>query len=125
MSKATPNNAFLAAISFITKDIIGDLLYFPVWWYSQGLKKTALGFWEQAKDMAKGLAIPVLARHLLKPMYGDYTRSGRIISFFMRIIQFAVLSVGVCIWSLILLVLLLAWIIVPVLIVYILIRQIF
>jgi len=125
MSKTAPNNAFLAAISFITKDIIGDILYFPLWWYSQGLKKTALGFWEQLKSMARGLALPVLARHLLKPMYGDYTRSGRVISFFMRIIQFAVLSVGVSIWALILLVLLIAWIAAPALIVYMLIRQIF
>lgn len=122
---ATQNNLFLNSLKFITKDIIGDILYFPLWWYSVGLIKVAKNFINQLISLINGFSLPILFRSLLKPMYGDYSKSGRIISFFMRIIHLTVLSLGVLVWSLVLLVLLLAWLIIPVLIVYNIIIQIF
>ncbi|MFH1598447.1 MAG: hypothetical protein ABIB97_05295 [Patescibacteria group bacterium] len=125
MAISSQNNLFVSSLKFIAKDIIGDILYFPIWWYSAGLKKLFMGLWNNLRSLASGLSLPILFRHLLKPMYGDYTKSGRAISLIMRLIQFAFLSVGVFIWAILLLTLALAWIILPIIIIYNVIFQIF
>lgn len=124
MAIDTQKSLFLSSLQFIAKDIIGDILYFPVWWYTVGLKKVYLGFWHQLISLINGFSLPILFRSILKPMYGDYTRSGRIISFFMRIIHVSVLTIGTVIWSIILMILFLAWMVIPAFIVYNIIFQI-
>ena len=63
-----------------------NILTFPIWWYTDGAgliwriskRKLALAI------RTSGLGI--FARHLTEPIYGDYTRTGRIVSFFLRIV---------------------------------------
>jgi hypothetical protein len=62
-----------------------NLLTFPWWWYSVG--------WSLVKTWTKreyffGLhktGLLIFARHLNEPLYGDYTKSGVVFSFFLRI----------------------------------------
>jgi len=125
MASSAQNNLFLSSLKFIAKDVIGDVLYFPVWWYSRGLKKTAVNLWNSLLRAINNFALPILVKSLFKPMYGDYSKSGRIISFFMRIIHLIALTVGVAIWAVVLLALLLAWIALPLFIVYNIFFQLF
>lgn len=78
----------LAAV--ITKtlflDTIRSIVYFPVWWYSHGLKKRFLGFISGLGALSHNLGLKIMFKYLFKPMFGERSRSGRIISFFMRLI---------------------------------------
>jgi hypothetical protein len=60
-------------------------LTFPLWWYTAGFGIV----WERARLQfrygLKKTAFRLFLRNLRHPLYGDYTRSGRIISFFLRI----------------------------------------
>lgn len=59
---------------------------FPLWWYTIGFGVV----WQRARQQfrygLKKTAFRLFLRNLRHPLYGDYTRSGRIISFFLRIV---------------------------------------
>ncbi len=61
-------------------------LTFPLWWYTIGLEVA----WDRAKKHfrygLKKTAFRLFLRNMRHPLYGDYTRSGRIISFFLRVV---------------------------------------
>ncbi|SRR6056297_776431 len=76
-------------LSFFKNIVLNSLvsiLYFPVWWYSIGLKKRISGFIQGMKRQIHDLALKIMFKYLFKPMYGETSVSGRIISFFMRLI---------------------------------------
>ena len=66
---------------------IFSLLYFPVWWYGKGLAKFLNFFKRTIEEIACPFVLKILIQNIVKPMYGDYSREGRIISFFMRIMH--------------------------------------
>lgn len=94
----TVMNSF-AAVPFL--DVLVDLVRFPVWWYSGGLR--AVGRWwrDALGDASDVLAIRVMAANLARPMYGDFSREGRLISFFLRLIWILVGSVLWLVWFLV------------------------
>lgn len=63
-----------------------DILYFPIFWYKKGLffisKKLFINF----KLSLKYSTLKSMIKNLFVPMYQDYTKSGKIISFFIRIV---------------------------------------
>jgi hypothetical protein len=79
-------NIVIQALKSIFIDIIGEVLFFPIWWYTQGLKRTTLWMWNSIIGSARNLALPSMFKSLFKPMFGQTDRQGRLISFFMRII---------------------------------------
>lgn len=68
-------------------DPISTLLYFPFWWYSKGLIRFLSFLKKTIEEIACPFVLKILVQNLIKPMYSDYSREGRIISFFMRIIH--------------------------------------
>ncbi|MBU1148496.1 hypothetical protein KKI23_00220 [Patescibacteria group bacterium] len=123
MAGITEKSLFLSSLKFITKDIVGDILFFPVWWYSFGFKKITLSLLNNWRSLASGLSITTLFKHIGTPMYGDYTKSGRIISFFMRIIQLIFLTAGIVVYGVLLIVLIVAWLVIPLFVAYNIIYQ--
>lgn len=79
-------NIIVQALRSLIIDWIGEILYFPVWWYSQGLVKILLYFVNSIKSTNRNLALTLLLRNFFRPMFGVQDRSGRIISLFMRLI---------------------------------------
>ena len=71
----------------IILDPILSLIYFPFWWYSVGLKNFLFFLKIKIQEIACPFVLKILFLNLAKPMYGDYTREGKIISFFMRLIH--------------------------------------
>lgn len=67
-------------------DPILSIIYFPLWWYSKGLLKFFIFFKKTFEEISCPFVLKILVKNLFKPMYGDYSREGRIISFFMRLI---------------------------------------
>lgn len=63
-----------------------NLLTFPFWWYTAG---AAISWQWTKKHLHYSLqktGLLMFAQHLGEPLYKDYTKSGRILSFFLRII---------------------------------------
>ncbi len=103
---------------YIFLDIIGNVLYFPVWWYTKGLKKSFIFCLNQIKEVEKYLALSIWIKNIFTPMYGQYDWQGRIISFFMRVIQIIFRSIFLLIWAILCFVLFLIWVALPALAVW-------
>ena len=111
-------NLVWKSLRYILVEILLDFVYFPLWWYSRGLKKVALFFQRQVRDRAERLSLRILIANLFNPMYGDYSKSGRIISFFLRIIVFGFKMILMFIWTIILLIVLFIYLLLPPFIIY-------
>ena len=119
------NNVFIQSIRYIAFDVFGSFVYYPIWWYSVGLKMAALKFGQNLVFRSRALGLGVQVVNLFRPMYADYTISGRLISFAMRILLlvFRFLEMAVFfIWHSIVLLL---WVIIPIVIVINILNQIY
>lgn len=67
--------------------VIWDFLYFPIWWYSAGLLKILRGVGDFYKKQEASLNFLVWLKNIFVPMYGQYDFTGRLVSFFIRLIQ--------------------------------------
>lgn len=120
MAQSTATRATL----FVLRELIGEVLYFPVWWYSRGLAGTGRSLLSQWYGLANRMSIPILARTMGRPMYGDYTRSGRVISFFFRLLLLVSRLVVFGVWTVMLIVAMIGWILGPIVAAGMLVRQI-
>ena len=117
------NTLTTRTLPFILRELVGEILYFPVWWYTQGLRlawNRMLGQWLRAYDR---LGIRWLVINMGKPMYGDYTRSGRVISFFIRLILIVWSLLLIFFWSIAVAGLFLLWPLTPIVAGAMLVRQ--
>jgi len=95
-------------------NFILDILYFPIWWYTAGLKKRGRVFINNVFKLSRYLALKILIVNLFKPMFGQYDWRGRIISFFMRLTQLIIYLIIFLIGTILLFALLLIWIFLPI-----------
>lgn len=105
-------------IGFIAKDIVWNTVYFPIWWYTRGIVRILEMMKHQVLSLARTLHLPTLFKYLLKPMYGYTDIISRIISFYVRIVQFMVLMVFTVVVVIGLLILLVIWIGAPLVVLY-------
>jgi len=70
----------------IAVDFLGSILWFPVWWYTLGLKKLALRFWVGLQYRVSSYGLRIWIKNMFVPMYGQYDIQGKIVSFFMRFV---------------------------------------
>lgn len=61
-------------------------LSFPIWWYSEGLQMAIRHSKDRYRAVLRSTGLLIFMRNMTQPLYGDYTRSGRIISFFLRVV---------------------------------------
>lgn len=111
-------NVFANTFKFITRDIIGNILYFPVWWYTVGAYKILRRIGKEIKEFAYDLNLKILFKYLFKPMYGMTDIWSRIISFMVRIVQFCILAFVTLIWVIILFSLFIIWLVLPIFVLY-------
>lgn len=104
-----PENVIVKATRFVFGDVLFDVVRFPIWWYTTGTANAARFTWQEFLSVLDRLSIPILIRNLFKPMYGDYSKSGRAISFFVRIIVFVFRFIGMLIWSVVLFAAFIIW----------------
>ena len=95
-----------------------DFLYTPIWWYTRGLLKQMKGVAGSLGARQEALAVDVWLKNLFVPMYGQYDIAGRLISFFMRLFQSIGRIMVLIIWAALLLIWLMAWLLIPVTVVY-------
>jgi len=117
------NNVFLIGLKFIFIDIIGDFIYWPIWWYTIGFRERLIWLAKQIKITWQSLALGLWLKSMFKPMYADRSVLGRAISIVMRIIILAWKLIWFMLWTVIVIIAVLIWLIAPVVVVYMLIQQ--
>lgn len=83
----------------VVNELIGDVVRFPLWWYTTGVVYTATTLTNGVRYYARSLGIAVWIRNIFVPMYGQHDWQSRIISVFMRSAQIFFRGFGVCIWT--------------------------
>lgn len=115
-----------SSFKYIVVEILWDIIYFPVWWYTKGIKRIFLYCINSAKlHVTRRLALGVWLKNMFTPMFGDYTKEGRIISFFMRFFVLIWKLIATVLWLIVLLILFLLWIIFPLITIYYILYQVF
>ncbi len=66
-----------------------NLFTFPIWWYTVGFPLVFSCAKNNFHYGVKSSGFSLFIRYMNAPLYGDYTRSGRIISFLLRIVLLA------------------------------------
>ncbi len=99
---------------FLLVDLLGGILYFPIWWYSQGLVIFVQGLGRQIAQQYTRSGLGVWVSNIFTPMFGQYDWQGRLISFCVRLFQIVFRGLYMIGWMVIMLVLLLAWLFGPI-----------
>jgi hypothetical protein len=111
------NNSFFY-LQKILLEIVWDIIYFPIWWYTKGFIKNIIKAKNFLKNKEKTLALIVWIKNIHRPMYGQYDWTGIIISFFIRIFQIITKIIILLIWFILIIFLLLLWLTLPIFIIY-------
>jgi len=120
------DHVLIATLKYIAVEIIWDIVYFPIWWYTKGLLRIMNYCLDSATfHVKRRMALGIWLKNMFKPMYGDYTKEGRLISFFMRVIVLIWKLVGTVLWLIILVVIFIMWLLLPLIIIYYILFQVF
>ena len=107
-------NIAIVSARFVFVELIGEIIYFPLWWYTRGAKKAFLYFWHALIDAEKNLAVWVWISNIFRPMYNQNDWQSQIISFVMRVIQIIIRSIALAIWTVVLAIGYIIWLGLPV-----------
>ncbi|MEY4744919.1 MAG: hypothetical protein RL272_864 [Candidatus Parcubacteria bacterium] len=108
-----PQSNAVLAIRYLAVDVVGSILYFPLWWYTAGALRAAKFCAGTVRDKAVAFGIGVWLKNLFTPMYGLRDIQGRIISFFMRLMIVIWYSAVLAVMSVLMFALFLAWLALP------------
>jgi hypothetical protein len=109
---------FIIIFQRIVLEAFLDLLYFPLWWYTGGIKFALSRIKDFFMTGNAFLAPGIWLANIFVPMFGQYDWQGRIISFFMRLVQVIFRSLALAVWGAFCVVLFWIWIFLPVIIVW-------
>ena len=111
-------NNFILYTGKIVVELVYDILYFPAWWYSRGLKNLLFGLKNFLRNKQKALALFVWIKNIFRPMYAQYDWQGMLISFFMRLVQIIFRSLIMLFWLAVCSAVIIFWILFPALVIY-------
>ncbi len=114
---------WLLILQRLTLEFLVDFLWAPVWWYTSGLKRAAQF---AARLVATGnlqFAPGLWLQNIFVPMFGQYDWQGRLVSFFVRFANVIIRSILLIIWVMFSLIVFTLWILLPIVIVYMIIRS--
>ncbi len=95
-------------------DIIWDIVYFPIWWYSRGLTGALKWVGIKIINLERTLGLDIWLLNLFRPMYGQSDLAGKLVSFFMRIVQIIFRGIVLIVGSVVYIILLGLWLIAPI-----------
>lgn len=119
MTKKNSLLAFLTAIG----EVAFVVIYFPIWWYSVGFVRFLRSLGRFLKEKQEELSLWVWLKNIFRPMYGQSDFAGRLISFFIRIIQIIFRGIGLVLFFVLTIFLAIGWLILPLLVIALIILQ--
>ncbi|MFH1461102.1 MAG: hypothetical protein ABIF84_01645 [Patescibacteria group bacterium] len=103
-------NNYRLFIKDIFLDTVWEIVYFPIWWYSRGLKKAGFFCWQMLKNGWRALALSILLKSFFKPMFGQRGWDAYLLSFFARAWQLSWRFLLIGFWLLFGFLILLIWV---------------
>ncbi|OGH68441.1 MAG: hypothetical protein A3I29_02060 [Candidatus Magasanikbacteria bacterium RIFCSPLOWO2_02_FULL_44_11] len=116
---------YLFIVQRLCLEALLDILYFPVWWYSRGFIWVTQSALDWCRIGKRRLAPGLWLQNIFVPMYGQYDFTGKVISFFMRLIQIVVRSVILGLFCFGCLMVVAIWLIWPVMVIWGLTKSLF
>lgn len=104
---------WILVLQRISYDFLIHVVYFPVWWYSHGLKRAFLFALNLLKAGNIQLAPGLWFKNMFVPMYGQRDIQGRIASFFIRFVNALFRSVALLFWFCVCLSFFVFWVALP------------
>jgi len=101
----------LARLIFV--DLLGSIIWFPIWWYTKGLQKFINWCYEGLRYRYEQYAFRVWIKNFFIPMYAQYDFVGRLISVGMRFFVILGRGIALLIEAFIYLGLIACWVIIP------------
>lgn len=118
------NNTFLFSGKIIL-EFLQSVLYFPLWWFTAGFFMFIRKNINFINDQQKSLGVLIWFKNIFKPMYGQTDLQGRLISFFMRVVQIFFRSLLMLFFIIFSVLAILLWLIFPFFIFYQIIFQVY
>jgi hypothetical protein len=114
---------FIILLQRLFLEAILDIFYFPLWWYTVGFLHIIHKLAGYLKSGNEYLAPGLWLKNIFVPMFGQYDIQGKIISFFMRLVQVIARTIALAVWIVVILCLGFAWLAWPVVVVFFLVRS--
>lgn len=108
-----PSHNFLTYSGKIILQILGEILYFPLWWYTVGFGRLVKGAWRFLRNQEINLGFSVWLKNIFVPMYGQRDIAARLISFMVRTVQVIARGIALIFWLVVVLLILVFWLIFP------------
>ncbi|OGH78448.1 MAG: hypothetical protein A2469_03090 [Candidatus Magasanikbacteria bacterium RIFOXYC2_FULL_40_16] len=102
----------------IALDFLLHIVYFPLWWYTGGLKKAGLYCFDLLLLGNDYLAPDVWVKNIFVPMFGQTDWQGRLVSIFIRFVNIILRTFAFILWTAVVLMIFAVWLAWPVFIVY-------
>ncbi|KKW01855.1 MAG: hypothetical protein UY52_C0018G0012 [Parcubacteria group bacterium GW2011_GWC2_49_9] len=112
--KSMSNSVAWAATKYILIEVLLDVVYFPVWWYTKGVVKLGRYCIASLAMRARNLSLGIWLKNMFTPMFGQYDWQGRLISFMMRVVMLVYKFIAFGVWAIIVTLLFVFWLVVPV-----------
>lgn len=106
-------STFTLAFKYFFIDLFGDIIRWPIWWYTRGLVLVLKKSGESIGHYYSAIGLGVWIKNLFVPMYGLRDWQGRLISFFVRIVQIVFRIIFVAAWLVIVFIGVIAYIAIP------------
>ncbi len=113
---------FLILFQRLILDFLWHIIYFPLWWYTSGIVFAAKWAFDVLKAGNATLAPGLWLKNIFVPMYGQNDWQGRLMSFFMRLVNVIVRFGLLLVWMIVSLVLFVIWLALPVGVVFMLMK---
>jgi hypothetical protein len=94
-------------------DLIGSVVWFPVWWYTKGLALVISKVVASLRYRYQEYSFRIWIKNFFIPMYGQYDLTGRLVSVFMRSVVLVGRSIAIVVEALFYVVLLVLWLLAP------------
>lgn len=91
-----------------------DVLFFPVWWYTRGTQRALVWCGDRIASANDQLAPGLWLKNIFVPMFGQSDLQGRLMSFFMRLMNVIFRTIGLIFWSFGVGILFMIWIMLPI-----------
>ncbi|MFA6426995.1 MAG: hypothetical protein WCW16_00910 [Candidatus Magasanikbacteria bacterium] len=111
---------WLLVLQRMAFEVVIDILYFPIWWFTAGARHALMFCVNWIREVNGMLAPGLWLKNIFVPMFGQWDWQGRIMSFFMRVMNVIVRTIGLIIWTALMMVVFILWIVFPIFVFYLL-----
>lgn len=100
-------------IHFVGGELIGSVIRFPLWWYTEGVIGLAKWFLQELRFRWKSYSFVIWLKNFFVPMYGQYDLGGRLVSVGMRFVVLCARALSIFLEACFYLLGCIAWVVLP------------